>query len=110
MAINSDAVIAGFVIESISGSWDVGFSSVSSGMNARQRLFAESADVRLRPCPYQACVQCGACGVCRDFHGDHYGGCTELTCPARWYHAIRDWWRRTQARLRDTDFMPPWYC
>lgn len=45
-------------------------------------------------CPYPSCPQCGGCGVCRDFHGDHYGGCGEDTCPYRWYHRIRDWWRR----------------
>ena len=45
-------------------------------------------------CPYHACDQCDACAVCRDFHGNFVAGCSSATCPYRWYHRIRDWWRR----------------
>lgn len=56
----------------------------------------------MKPCPYNSCTQCGACGVCRDFHGDHYGGCTEA-CPYRWYHRVLDYLRRLRG-----PFEPPW--
>ena len=46
-------------------------------------------------CPYDACATCDACAVCRDFHVNFVGACTEALCPYRWYHRIRDWWRRT---------------
>ena len=46
-------------------------------------------------CPYDACAQCDGCGVCGDFHGNFVGGaCKSECCPYRWYHRIRDRWRR----------------
>jgi hypothetical protein len=47
-----------------------------------------------RSCPYHGCPQCGGCGVCGDFHGNAYGGCVDGLCPYRWYHRIRDAFRR----------------
>ena len=56
----------------------------------------------MKRCPYASCEQCGACAVCHEFHGDNYGGCAD-SCPYRWYHKVRDWFRRLRG-----PFDPPW--
>lgn len=46
-----------------------------------------------KKCPYEGCERCGGCGVCRDFHGNAYGGCTD-DCPYGRWRQVRDWFRR----------------
>jgi hypothetical protein len=60
-----------------------------------------------RSCPYKSCRHCGACGVCQDFHGDAYGGCSEDWCPVTWWSMFVDWWRRWR-RTFFGPFDPPW--
>lgn len=52
------------------------------------------------PCRYAACPACDGCGVCRNFHGNFVGRCGEGDCPYRWYHRVRDWFRRAIERRR----------
>ena len=61
--------------------------------------------MKFKQCEYTSCIQCGACGVCEDFHGDHYGGCSDISCPYTRWQQILDWLRRhIWARNR----IPPW--
>lgn len=50
-----------------------------------------------KTCKYAACPKCDACNVCRDFHGNFVAGCGD-DCPYRWYHRVRDWFRRLWLR------------
>jgi hypothetical protein len=56
------------------------------------------ADPVASPCKYTACPKCDACNVCMDFHGNFVAGCTE-PCPYKWYHRLRDWFRRRDHNL-----------
>lgn len=34
-------------------------------------------------CKAVPCSVCGGCSVCKDFHGNAYGACTDETCPLK---------------------------
>jgi hypothetical protein len=53
---------------------------------------------RATACRYEPCPACDCCGVCRTFHGDFIGACTEDRCPYRWWHRVRDFFRRVLTR------------